>query len=442
MRTIGVKVPKGYKAAVYFNTNTFEVTHPQLTLSGISGAKSLEIYDTDLNKLPEMNTEITELWVGTGIKARVEAKVPPMGYKVFFYKSTEENEAVKISDTYKIENEFYSLTYNSGVITEIYDKINKRVAVKEGAGLAIGDDIGSPWGRDKLETINTSLIYSEAKCEIHENSQKLILKGNFKNEERLVKNLDFTTTITLNKNERMVRFHNEFDWNGTNSRVFASFPTCINHGDDVYCDVPFGMIKRNKPEIINCLGLTDEWPSLGYAGVSDGEYTVAILKGGLPATRVYEDKLQITLFRGFLSGYKYEKTSEIGKHVSDYALTTFTGKFEDSSIVRMSEKYNTHGFTLNYKESEGTCMEGEKCLLPALTNLPENLRLSALKLSEENDDIIVRFYEAMGKEASLTLPENIKLIKLNTLEEAENSEELSSYTFRKFEIATFKLILN
>ncbi|MBP3322666.1 MAG: hypothetical protein J6M16_00570 [Clostridia bacterium] len=441
LRSIGVKIPEGYKAAVYFNTNTFPVTHPSLTLNGIDGAKSVEIFDTKLNKLPEIDPRITDLWVGTGIKVSVEAEVPPMGYKVFFYKTSTEKAALETPDTYKIENEFYRLAYKDGVITEIFDKKNNKIAAKSGAGLCLGDDVGSPWGKNQLETIHTLLTYSEAECEIGENYQKLILKGSFENKERLVNKLTYTTTITLYKGENMVRFHNDIDWDGTNSRVFASFPVDINHGDDVYCDVPFGMIKRNKPEIINCLGLTDEWPSLSYAAVSDGDYNVAILKGGLPAARVYEDKLEITLFRGFLSGYKYERTSEIGKHTSDYALTAFTGKFEDSNIVRMGEKFNTRGFTLGFRETEGTETAGEKCLLPALTKLPENLRLSALKLSEEGGDIIVRFYEAIGKEAILTLPENIKLIKLNTLEEPETDTEVSAYTFRKFEIATFKLVI-
>ena len=262
MRTMGIKVPEGYKAAVYFNTNTFEITHPRLTLTGTYETKSVEVYDTDLNKLSTMDAAVTGLLVGTGIKITAEAKVPPMGYKVFFYKVKEEAEAVKTSDTYKIENEFYSVTYKDGVITEIFDKLNNRIASKEGAGLALGDDFGSPWGRGQLETVNTNLIYSEAKCLIEENCQKLILKGNFKSEERLIRNFDYETVITLYKNEPVVRFHNEIDWDGTNSRLFASFPVDIDHGDDIYCDVPFGMMKRNKPEIINCLGLTDECPPL------------------------------------------------------------------------------------------------------------------------------------------------------------------------------------
>lgn len=441
LRNVGVKIPEGYKAAVYFNANSFAVTHPRLTLNGCDDTKSIDIFDTDLNKLNSMDANITKLWVGTGIKVTVEAEVPPMGYKIFFYKANSQASEIKTSDTYKIENEFYSVTYKDGAITEIFDKLNNRVASKNGTGLALGDDIGSPWGRSELETVNTNLLYSEAKCIIEANAQKLILKGNFVSADRLIKNFDYETTVTIYKNEPVVHFHNEVDWDGCNSRLFASFPVDINHGDNVYCDVPFGMIKRNKPEIINCLGLTDEWPSLAFAGVSDGEYNVAVLKGGLPATRVYEDKLQITLFRAFTSGYKYEKTNEIGKHKSDYALTTFTGKFEDSAIVKLAGKYNAHNFTLEFEETEGLSKSGEICLLPALINLPENLRLSGLKLSEESDDIIVRLYENMGKEAVFT-PENAKLIKLNTLEEVESGEEITSYTFKKFEIATFKLILN
>ena len=442
MRNIGYIAPEGYNAAVYFNTNPFPVTHPRLTLNSDAETKNIAVFDTDLNKLPSYDADVTELLVGTGVRVSVEAEVPPMGYKIFLWKAMSEKEATETPDTLKIENEYYTVTAENGTIKEIFDKINNRKVTNSGAGLAIGDDKGGPWGRGPAETINTNLIADSVECVVAENTQKLILKGNFRNEERLVKNFDWSLTVSLNKGENMVRFHTDLDWDGTDSRIFASFPVTVDHGDYVYCDVPFGTIKRAKPEPQSILGLTDEWPSLGFAGVSDGSYSIAVLKGGFPATRVHEDKLQISVFRSFTCGDpKYPTTSEIGKHSADYALTAWAGDFASGKCIRKADIYNTHGHTEPLKDVKGACTCGEAVLLKELTAIPENLKLSALKLIEDGDEVIVRFYESAGLAAALTLPENAKLVKCDTLEKEESGEKINSYTFRPFEIATFKLII-
>jgi len=43
---------------------------------------------------------------------------------------------------------------------------------------------------------------------------------------------------------------------------------------------------------------------------------------------------------------------------------------------------------------------------------------------------------------TLKLPENVKLVQCNTLETPISDKAVSEYTFRPFEIATFKLLID
>ena len=52
---------------------------------------------------------------------------------------------------------------------------------------------------------------------------------------------------------------------------------------------------------------------------------------------------------------------------------------------------------------------------------------------------MARFWESAGKGAVLTLPAGVTMRKTNTLEDDESGEDVSSYAFRPFEIATFRL---
>ncbi|MBQ8954892.1 MAG: hypothetical protein IJ048_12340, partial [Clostridia bacterium] len=76
-------------------------------------------------------------------------------------------------------------------------------------------------------------------------------------------------------------------------------------------------------------------------------------------------------------------------------------------------------------------------LCPALGALPETLRLSALKRSEDGRDIVLRFYESSGQSPVLALP-SVRLTHCNTLEEADG-EPVDAYAFHGFEIATFRV---
>lgn len=443
LRTIGCEAPAGYKAAVYFNMDTNTASNPRLMVHAPAGTKNIEVYDTDMKRLTSYNAEAIDELVGTSLRVSVRADVPALGWKIFLWKPVEEAEKINVSeiaDTLRIENEYYTVTADRNGITEIYDKKNNRAAAN-GIGLAISIDIGSPWIHGQPESGLIDLTADSIVREEADGFSRFVLKGVLSDESRKIEKLAWTQTVTLNKGEALVRVSTDLDWDGTNTRVFGSVVPAFKHTGKLWGEVPFGTMERDDVQKSENPEFSDEWPTLGFAGVSDGKYNLAILKGGLPGSRVRDDKLQIILLRAFDCGdSRYSETSDRGKHTSEYAITTWTGTFTDGCCSAKSSAFNAHGLTRGISDCSTSVSEPEGCMIPALANIPAQIRLSAIKWSEDDMTPVVRFWESTGREAVLKMPENVKLIRCNTLEEECGDAPVSEYTFRPFEIATFRMI--
>lgn len=448
LRSVGCKVPDGYNALIHFNTNVAPASNVKLNLHVPDGTKSVELYDKDLNKLESYNVETVPELVGAAMKVNVAAEVPAMGWKIFLWKPSAVEEKLEASNELKIENEYYIVKAENGRICEIFDKKNNCVAAKD-CGLNIGRENGGPWSRGSAETDHIGLVADSVTCDVSPYFSRLVFKGVVSDESRQIKNLTWTQTVTLNKGEALVRFASDFDWNGTNTRVFASATPAFEHNGRLYGDVPFGLMDRGDPEQpvkdgwVSPSGVPDEWPTLGLAGVTDGNYNIAYLKGGFPGSRIHEKDLQFILLRAFGPVEpKYKETNDVGRHTAEYALATWCGSFAEGNGPAKTASFNRHGHTHAVSSDSDVVSEGEGCFLPALTNIPENICLSALKWAEDGTTPVVRFWESVGSSATLKMPANVKLLKCNTLEEVCDTAPVSEYTFRPFEIATFKLLID
>ena len=443
LRTVGCEVPEGYNALIQFNTNVEPQTHVTLKFRAPDNTKSVEIFDKNLNKIEAYNFKTVKELIGVAVSADINAEIPAMGWKILLWKPSEEAEAVETKKELVIENEFFTVKAENGRISEIFDKKNNKVAATD-SGLNIGVETGSPWGRGVPETRHEKLVADSVVCEASPYFSRLVFKGVLSDESRRIEKLDWTFTATLNKGESIVRFASDLDWNGTNTRVFASVTPAIEHNGNLFGDVPFGTMERGEPKLTKAeqIDLPDEWPTLGFAGVSDGEYNIAYLKGGFPGSRIHEKDLQIILLRAFECGDpKYNETNDVGRHTSEFALTFWSGDFASGNCSARAAAFNAHGHTHKLDSSE-LSSAGEGCLLPVLTNIPKQLCLSALKWAEDGSVPVIRFWESVGSEVTLKLPENVKLIQCDTLEAPISENAVSEYTFRPFEIATFKLFID
>jgi len=449
----GFNAPEEYYIAFSFNPTALPCDFPLLHVHAPEGTKSIEVFDLDKTPLPAFDTEVYKALVGVGARVRVKAEVPAFGYRAFLWRATEEEEKKGVltedNGVFTAENERFIIKATSRCITEIYDKNSKRTAFADETGcLATGTDIGSAWGRNEPESGHKTLYADSVRTEKTNNYSRLIFTGELfdNNEEKILK---WTQSVTLYNGDELIRFNTVTDWSGKDTRIYASFKPAFSFNDRLICEVPFGTMEREQPEVINCLGLTDEWPSTGFAGVSGDNYSAAVLKGGLPASRLHDGKIQISLLRAFSSDApNYKDTNDRGIHTARYALAVWEGDFAEKGCSSMAAKFNIIGHTLEITSPgkwidktetpvEQTPQSGK--MFSLLPELPVNLRLSALKWAEDDSGVIARFWESAGKETELTMPKGVTLQPLSTLESPLSAIAAPKYRFRPFEIATFKL---
>ena len=450
----GFAVPAGYYAAVSFNPTPQPLRYPLISLHAPAETGRVAVFDASLDRLPAFTQSLTPMLVGKGVTLRVAAEVPAFGWRLFLWKPEPEPEKLaaveETAGVLAIENERFRITAGQTGITEIYDKRLQRAALGSNAGgLAAGTDIGSPWGRSEPERDHRVLLPDAAKAERGEGFSRLIFSGAERDRETGAVALRWEQTVTLFDGEPLVRYHTALDWRGRNTRIFADFAPAFRPEDRLWCEVPFGMAARKQPEVINVLGLTDEWPSLGYAGISGEGVSLAVLKGGFAGTRQFGDRLQIGLLRAFDDpDPRYGGTNDHGLHESDYALAVGAGDFPAGDPAAKAAAFLTQGFTaalsapgLRREPSLAPAPDTPEIgsFFPAFSGLPHGLRLSTLKWSLDGRGPVARFWESAGGAPTLTAPAGVRLIPCNTLEEPLGGEAVSSYTFRPFEIATFRL---
>ncbi len=454
LKTRGFETPAGYYAAVLFNPTPYPLEYPRLSLQTPDDAERVAVFDEAGAPLPAFDQTFTPLFVGKAARLRLKATVPAFGWRRVLWQAETGPERVERmkAETLILENEYFRVESGQNGIRSVFDKrLSRAILGKNAGGLAAGRDLGSAWGRNEPEQNHRTLLPSAAALETGRGFRRLIFTGSVTEPENGVRKLDWRQTVTLYDGEALLRYRTELDWDGENTRVFADFAPAFPHDGRVWCEVPFGMQAKEPPQVESILGLTDEWPSQGYAGLSDGETSFAVLKGGLAGTRVQEDRLQISILRAFAADDpRYAGASDRGRHVCEYAVAAWRGAFVDGDPAALAARFLTQGFTAPVTGpgiwndpalAPQANTETAGCLLPWLSALPKGLRLSTFKWSLDGKNPVLRFWESRGKPATLALPEGVKLLPCNTLETPTGEAAVSAYTFRPFEIATFRVML-
>ncbi len=171
---------------------------------------------------------------------------------------------------------------------------------------------------------------------------------------------------------------------------------------------------------------------------------------GLPAVEMINDSVYITLFRGIyglsadgIAGplVPTEDALELKSHTFEYAVQTHDGDWRQAEVYKKAQEFH-HLLLPIQADSNGE-------LAPEFSFLklsPNNLILSALKKAEDDDGVILRFFETRGvaTEAEVELFKELKRLTLVDLLEREEKElPFTENRFRlkvnPFEIVTLKL---
>lgn len=326
--------------------------------------------------------------------------VPSLGYKVFWIGKKKANTAATVcADGTALENEFLRVKVDKrkGVISSIYDKVYGREIVPKGSfadqlqilmekphGMSswfIGEisstrDLGTA---QSVEVINDGPNYAAIRT-----------KHNYKKSS-------FTQEITLKAGSRQVEVHLTADWyeQGTAKKDAAmlkvAFPVDIKAPKTTY-EIPFGFIQRDNTGA--------EYPALKWIDQSEDGYGVSLLNSDKYGHDATEGQMRLTLLR---SPYDPDPQPDQGVHETTYVLYPHAGDWKRGETLRRAWELNNPLIPF-VAESHGGPLPASRSFV---TIQPANVVVTALKMAEDADDIVLRFFEAFGEPTTARIEVNL-----------------------------------
>ena len=338
-------------------------------------------------------------------KCLFEVDLPAMGYRVYYiYKKTENSSETKMVTDLRatentLENNLVKIVFDgeSGAVTSYVLKAGNREFAKGALGRAIvcddsmhdtwshlinnlNDDIGA-FGKGKLSLIENGPVRATVKS-VTEYGRSVLKKYYtlYKNDARLY----IRVVLDVDEEYKLIKF---------------SFPVNIESPKIVY-SMPYGFIEKAP----NCEeDVAHEWADIvdgatraGLGLINDGRYSHCAI----------DNELRVTVARScaYLDHYGRDTRDEemefIDKGEQEFNLILFPhtedvtaelancGKVLNMPPVLIQE---THHDGVLPQEYSALCLD------------KKNISISALKNSENNDGIVIRFSETAGKPTTVNV---------------------------------------
>jgi alpha-mannosidase len=227
---------------------------------------------------------------------------------------------------------------------------------------------------------------------------KLVEDGSLRAVIRVKKhfqNSTFVQDITMYAGVPRVDVKMQAEWHEKHILLKVAFPLSA-HSDKATFEIPYGSIKRPTTRNTPAEQAKFEVPAQRWADLSDANHGFSLLNDSKYGYDVRGNVLRLSLLR---SPEWPDPHADEGHHEFTYSLYPHGGNWRDARTVR-------RGYELNYKmiavqphKHEGT--------LPSEYSFvgvePDNVVLTAIKKSEDDDSLVLRFYEWAGKEVDVTL---------------------------------------
>ncbi len=420
---------------VVFNPHSFPVkAKASFGIGWVSG-----VVDSDDNDVPFQLIRAPYTDGEHFLQCMFEVELEPYGYATYYIFKDDQNHQPKpienefIITENTIENSKVKITVNkhTGAIDSYFDKeTGKELAAGPIAKAIIEDDHHTDTWAHKVFDFNKDIgCFSDAKIEIVETGY-------------LRATLKVTTTysrstlvqyFSLYRGSKNIEVRCKLNFGEHYKIAKLSFPMSIDNPEAVY-SMPFGFIKKDANGL--------EEPAHGWISVADKENKngFALINNSKYSFCVNNNEMRMVIARGsaFLDHYGQDyRDNEMdfldqGEQEFEYIIMPFD-KDDYSEIVKASEVLNTPVKLYHETHHKGT-------LSPVYSGLSlsaDNIIVQAMKYSEDGKSVILRTFEASGKETEAEidlkilnikcsfrwLPQEIKTIAIN-LETLEAKEVL------------------
>ena len=366
--------------------------------------------------------------------------VPAMGYKVFWANRVPNPVASGVSfDGTVIANQFFRVTVDPklGVITGIYDKLNKRnvMAPRQYSDvlqiLTEGPRGMSAWTLGEIQGTKDLIGDSEV-VQVDAGPARASVVFDHGYDKSM-----FTQEITLYDGVPRIDIKMTADWHepwveGKLSPMLkAAFSADLKNPKATF-DIPFGSIERPRDgkEVV-----AQKWIDM-----SDANYGISLLNDCKYGFDVKDNVMRISLLR---SSHDPDPNPDEGVHEMTYSIYPHKGDWRAAGTVRQ-------GYELN-EPLIARAVTAHAGALPASKSYvsisPANITVTALKKAADDDNLILRFYESHGQAGNVTIRTSlpVKFYAETDLMERRIGPKLpiksGAFTVNtgKFEIKTYKL---
>ena len=342
----------------------------------------------------------------------LKAATPALGYRTYFVRASNSEgriaSSVKSSAT-TLENEFVRLAVNpqSGCVTSLFDKRSgtESLAPAEtdtggpkdsicGNLLQAFHDLPKQW-----DAWNIDADFEAQHWELnHADEVRLLESGPLRAVIRVkqhFQNSRFIQDITMYSSSPRVDVKMQADWHEKHILLKVAFPVSA-HNDKATFEIPYGSVERPTTRNTPAEQAEFEVPALAWGDISDAKHGFSLLNDSKYGYDAKGNVLRLSLLR---SPAWPDPHADEGHHEFTYSLYPHGGTWRDALTVRQ-------GYDLNYAllALPATRHAGELPPEHSFLNIAQdNVVLTALKKAEDDNDLVLRFYEWAGKEADVRL---------------------------------------
>ncbi len=338
-----------------------------------------------------------------------------------------------------LENELLQIIVDSesGNLTSVFDKINKREILNNSQGnqLQAFKDSGQYW-----DAWNIDPNYNQHPLPAPQlKSIKWVEQGDIQNRLRVVRQLgksEFCQDYILPVRSPILKIVTTVDWQERQVLVKAAFPFNFSADYATY-EIPFGAIARTTKPTTPQEQAKWEVPALRWADLSNDNYGVSLLNDCKYGYDSKPNQLRLTLLR---SASWPDLEADKGHHEFTYAIYPHTGNWQAAHTVRHGYELNTPLQVIQLPATSSS----KSAVLPEVSSLlnisAENLVLTAFKQAEDSpQQWIMRCYECHGLGAEkVSVQSDLGLAIASSVDILERSTPTTNQHL--FDIAPWKIV--
>jgi alpha-mannosidase len=342
--------------------------------------------------------------IGDRRRLIVNTTLPPFGYRQIrlMKGDTLQVKLAATSEENILENEFLRVRFSTSGTIGVFDKENGKELFSGGESGCRGviiDDPSDTWSHDIKAYVNEIGAFGNATIKVLEN-------GPLRAAIRINSTYgDSTLTIDwiLCSGSRNIEAKVTLDWHERHKMLKFSFPVDVESPTATY-ETPYGHIVRdtngNEDPGQRWIDLTGKH--------NEGSYGLTIINNAKYGYNIPGNDMRISIARSAPYAHHKPKILDMkAEHLwMDQGIQTFNmllvphkGTWKENNIVRITEEFIAPSVVI-YQGIHGGKMPKADSFLAFDA---QNVIVSAIKLSENGEDIIIRCVETIGKATKATL---------------------------------------